>query len=93
MQLKQFSFQIEPHGSCKYDYLEMRDGGEATSTILKKICGSTLPNTIKSTGNKMFVKFHSDNSGQLMEKKEGFSAFFDTGKGTSLITFAVRVGR
>ena len=81
----------------------MRDGGEATSTILTKLCGK-LPNThstrsithsftIQSTGNKMFVKFHSDNSGQLMEKKEGFSAFFDTGKGTSLITFAVRVGR
>ena len=67
----------------------MRDGGEATSTILKKICGSTLPNTIKSTGNKMFVKFHSDGSAT----KKGFSAFFYAGKGTSLITFAVRVGR
>ena len=68
-----FLFQIEYGGpSCIYDYVEIRDGGDETAMSLKKVCGGTLPNTIKSTGNKMFVKFHSDDS----VVKKGFSASF-----------------
>merc|ERR1712008_532713 len=66
-------FDIENHGSCSYDYLEIRDGGAATSPFLgEKLCGTTVPNTIKSTGNTMFVKFHSDGS----QPRIGFSASF-----------------
>merc|ERR1712008_91294 len=48
-------FDIENDGSCSYDYLEIRDGGAATSPFLgEKLCGTTVPNTIKSTGNTMY---------------------------------------
>jgi len=60
--------------SCSYDYLEIRDGRAATSPLLgEKLCGTTVPNTIKSTGNTMFVKFHSDGS----STRKGFSASFN----------------
>merc|ERR1711935_740928 len=66
-------FDIENDGSCSYDYLEIRDGGAATSPFLgERLCGTTVPNTIKSTGNTMFVKFHSDGS----IPRKGFSASF-----------------
>ena len=71
---KNLNFQIENDSDCGYDFVEVRDGGDETSTLLKKVCGSTLPNTIQSTGNKMFVKFPSDKS---VEGK-GFSASFKT---------------
>ena len=65
-------FQTE----TKYDYLEIRDGGDATSTKLGKFSGTTLPKNIKSTGNQLFVKFHSD----FDRRKKGFSASLTKGK-------------
>ena len=62
--------------SCPWDYVEIRDGGDVTSTKLGKFCGNTKPNDIKSTGNQLFVKFQSDNTGQY----KGFSASFKKGK-------------
>jgi hypothetical protein len=77
VQHKWFSFQIENQSSCNWDYLEIRDGGDAESPQLgKRLCGSTLPDNIKSSGNKMFVKFHSDKD----TTKKGFSATFKKGK-------------
>ena len=71
---KILNFQIEDAPGCGYDYVEVRDGGDETSTVLKKECGSLPPNTIQSTDNKMFVKFHSDTS----DVGKGFSASFKT---------------
>ena len=39
-----------------------------------KECGNKVPNTIHSTGNKMFVRFYSDSS----DVGKGFSASFKT---------------
>ena len=47
----------------RYDWLEVRDGGSESSKLIgSKMCGSTLPQTIESSGNELFVKFHSDYS-------------------------------
>ena len=73
--LKFQSFEIENHDNCVYDYLEIRDGHESTSPIIGVYCGYTVPEDIKSTGNKMWIKFVSDNSVQ----KAGFSAIFMNG--------------
>jgi len=70
--LKFQSFEIENHDNCVYDYLEIRDGHEATSPLIGVYCGYTVPDDIKSSSNKMWIKFVSDNSVQ----KAGFSAIF-----------------
>ena len=62
--------------SCKYDYIEIRDGGDARSKEFGKFCGDKLPTKIKSTGNQLFVRFYSDKDTQ----RKGFSAFFMKGK-------------
>ena len=68
-----FEVSINPP-PCKYDYVEIRDGGDRTSKLLGRFCGKTLPGSITSTGNQLFVKFHSDSSAS----KKGFSASFFT---------------
>ena len=73
--LKFQSFEIENHDNCVYDYLEIRDGHEATSPLIGVYCGYTVPDDIKSSSNKMWIKFVSDNSVQ----KAGFSAIFMNG--------------
>ncbi|CAD7084767.1 unnamed protein product [Hermetia illucens] len=73
--LKFQSFEVENHDSCNYDYVEVRDGGSADETESPTIgifCGYRNPPNMKSTKNKMYVKFSSDNSVQ----KAGFSAIF-----------------
>ena len=73
--LKFQSFEIENHDNCVYDYLEIRDGHEPNSPQIGVYCGYSVPEDIKSTGNKMWIKFVSDNSVQ----KAGFSAIFMSG--------------
>ena len=48
-----------------------------TSPVLGKLCGSTVPSPIKSTGNQMLVKFYTDGS----VTRKGFSASFKKEKG------------
>ncbi|XP_048237900.1 cubilin-like isoform X1 [Haliotis rufescens] len=55
-------FNIENNPSCRYDYIEVRDGGAVTSPLLQRVCGTTLPSTQVSTGNVMFARFRTDNS-------------------------------
>ena len=76
--LKPISFQVENHDNCVYDYLEVRDGHEDDSPLIGKgkYCGYRIPEDIKSTQNKLYVKFVSDGSVQ----KAGFAATFIKGK-------------
>jgi hypothetical protein len=69
------SFEIENHDECQYDYLEIRDGEEATSPLIGRYCGYHLPGAVKSTSNFLWLKFVSDGSVQ----KAGFSLDYVTG--------------
>jgi len=68
-------WKVENHDHCVYDYVEVRDGHEDSSRLLGKYCGHRMPNDVKSTTNKMYVKFVSDASVQ----KGGFAAVFVKG--------------
>ncbi|KFB52683.1 AGAP003702-PA-like protein [Anopheles sinensis] len=70
--LKFQSFEVENHDNCIYDYVEVRDGGTPDSQLIGIFCGYKIPPDMKSTSNKLFVKFVSDGSVQ----KAGFSATF-----------------
>lgn len=71
--LKFQSFDTEDNReNCGYDYLEVRDGHGANAPIVGKFCGPRIPHDLRSTSNKMTVKFFSDSSVQ----KLGFSATF-----------------
>uniref|UniRef100_A0A671W3P3 Metalloendopeptidase n=1 Tax=Sparus aurata TaxID=8175 RepID=A0A671W3P3_SPAAU len=66
------SFEIERHDSCTYDYVEVRDGGSESSPLLGRFCGYDKPDDIKSSSNRLWLKFVSDGS----VNKAGFAANF-----------------
>ena len=57
IQLYFHSLDINSHSSCRYDYLEIRDGSSDNSAILGKLCGKEIPISIRSTQNKMWIRF------------------------------------
>ena len=66
------SFEVEEHTDCVYDYVEIRDGHGANSSLITKLCGFNIPGDIISSTNELYIKFVSDGSVQ----KAGFAATF-----------------
>ena len=63
--------------SCRYDYLEVRDGESSSSNIIgSKLCGCSHYDAIESTGSSMTLVFHADDYNQLT----GFKAVAELGK-------------
>ena len=61
----------------RWDWFEIRDGdNEGAPLIGSRICGSSAPNSITSSGNQLFIKFHSDSS----VTKTGYRVRVDIGK-------------
>ncbi|XP_064570745.1 inactive serine protease PAMR1 isoform X2 [Zonotrichia leucophrys gambelii] len=58
---------------CQYDYVEIRDGDNLDSQIIKKFCGNERPPPIQSTGSSLHVLFQSDGSKNF----DGFHAVFE----------------
>lgn len=66
-------FDLEKEKYCSYDAVTIRDGSNATSPLLGKICGNSAKiaeREFLSTGNKMFIEFVTD----LTTQKKGFIA-------------------
>lgn len=59
--------------NCVNDYVQIRDGGSNTSTLLKKMCSSNPgPSVFRSIGSQMWVEYsstHASNSFQASFKK------------------------
>ncbi|KAH9514313.1 hypothetical protein Btru_028693, partial [Bulinus truncatus] len=54
-------FELEGHSNCRYDYLEIRNGGFKTSPLLTKLCGyRNQIEPIKSHSNRLYLKFVTD---------------------------------
>ena len=52
------------------DWLELYDGSDTNAPrIGERLCGATIPTTIYSSGNELFLRFHSDDSS---DKDRGF---------------------
>lgn len=67
---------MEAHLECAYDHLEIYDGRDARSPFLGRFCGTKKPPPVVSSGNRMFLRFFSDNSVQ----KRGFEASYEAGE-------------
>ena len=73
MKLNTFTYDIEPHFSCKYDYLKIYDGKNSGDNTSETLCGSGNQDTIYSTGNTLFLTFKSDES----TTKRGFQINYE----------------
>ncbi|XP_061587803.1 neuropilin-1a-like [Cololabis saira] len=52
-------FDLEDR-DCKYDYVEVYNGGDELSPMLGKFCGKIAPSPIISSGTQLLIKFVSD---------------------------------
>ena len=63
--------------SCRYDYVELRDGGSMNAPRIGKFCGVTQPSGVfSSSGEAMFVRFRTDSSAT----RAGFKATVNFGQ-------------
>lgn len=67
-------FVTEYHSNCKYDYLEIRNGGYKTSPLIGKYCGTQVMPIIRSHSNLLRLEFKSDSS----MSAPGFEIHFDS---------------
>ena len=69
---------IEDAARCFYDYLQIYDGSSSNANLVGKYCGTVQPTDVRSTGNKMFLNFHSDDR----QNRRGFKLTWKSVKKT-----------
>ncbi|XP_069688891.1 cubilin [Periplaneta americana] len=76
-------FLLESGNRCYYDFLEIRNGGTELAPLIGKFCGTTIPRSIPSLSNQIYLRFKTDSSGMY----RGFRITWDgttTGCGGTL---------
>ena len=83
------TFELEQSTDCENDYVEFREayfymssgarhiGGEYGAILTSRLCGSSKPSTIQSSGNMVWVQFKSNSNSTTVYK--GFKASFKAG--------------
>uniref|UniRef100_A0A8C2WB63 Peptidase domain containing associated with muscle reration 1 n=1 Tax=Cyclopterus lumpus TaxID=8103 RepID=A0A8C2WB63_CYCLU len=68
---------LESDHSCRYDYVEVRDGGDLSAPVIGRFCGDRPPPPVRSSGNLVHVLFASDGYNNL----DGFVLAFQESPG------------
>ncbi|PIK39805.1 hypothetical protein BSL78_23359, partial [Apostichopus japonicus] len=51
---------LEPGTNCIHDYLEIRQGVDQNAPLIARLCGGTVPPSISSPWNTLFIRFRTD---------------------------------
>lgn len=70
-----------PSLSCTLSYLELRDGADANSPVIAKLCGNSLPGIQRSSGSTLYMRFRSDS----IDPHAGFNVKYSRGKMKKII--------
>ncbi|KAH3882757.1 hypothetical protein DPMN_006702 [Dreissena polymorpha] len=68
-----FSVDIEYSKGCLYDALMLFDGHDTLSPLVTSLCGNQSPGTFESSGNRVYMKFVSDET----KTAGGFTVFYN----------------
>ncbi|XP_029288979.1 inactive serine protease PAMR1 [Cottoperca gobio] len=71
IELRFMMLSLEFHHSCRYDYVEVRDGDSINSRVIARFCGTNRPVPVHSSGNSLHILFVSDGY-------KNFDGFFAT---------------
>ncbi|KAK7176116.1 hypothetical protein R3I93_000390 [Phoxinus phoxinus] len=72
VELRFSMISLESDHSCRYDYVEVRDGDSLKSPVIGRYCGDDSPSPIRSSGNSLHILFVSDGYNNY----DGFFATF-----------------
>ncbi|XP_046466404.1 cubilin [Neodiprion pinetum] len=64
------SFDLTSDLNCAKEYLEVRDGGTDSSSLMGLFCSDEIPSSMITTGNFMYLHFYTD----VDNPKQGFKA-------------------
>ena len=76
---------LEFDHSCRYDYVEIRDGDSINSQVIGRFCGNSRPGLIRSSGNTLHVLFVSDG----YKNFDGFFATFQESSGRVVLNVMI----
>ncbi|KAL2085662.1 hypothetical protein ACEWY4_018982 [Coilia grayii] len=68
------TFDVEGSTSCRFDYVEVRDGSSSSSPVIGRYCGNQMPSMLQSTQRSMYIRFKTDAS----VSNHGFTAAYDS---------------
>ncbi|XP_054475946.1 inactive serine protease PAMR1 isoform X2 [Anoplopoma fimbria] len=71
IELRFMMMSLEFHQSCRYDFVEVRDGDSINSRVIARFCGNNRPATVHSSGHSLHILFVSDGY-------KNFDGFFAT---------------
>ncbi|XP_015231194.1 PREDICTED: inactive serine protease PAMR1 isoform X1 [Cyprinodon variegatus] len=71
IELRFMMLSLESHPSCRYDFVEVRDGDSINSRVIGRFCGNNRPALLQSSGNTLHILFVSDGY-------KNFDGFFAT---------------
>ncbi|XP_055944726.1 cubilin-like isoform X2 [Argiope bruennichi] len=69
-------FDLEPSttDACVYDFVELREDTNPESAVIGRYCGSRIPSSLITSGNRLYILFHSDEK----NNKAGFKLRFQS---------------
>lgn len=62
LRLTFLTFEVEHEQDCGYDYVDIYDGYDESSSLIGKFCGNKVPPEVSSTGNSLVLRFRSDDT-------------------------------
>merc|ERR1712142_558539 len=62
IELTMEDFEVEYNSNCAYDYVTVYDGKDEKAPKMGTFCGTTIPKQVRSSGQYLYMTFHSDGS-------------------------------
>ena len=78
------AFNIEYSSTCRYDHLTITDGDG--TTLMRKRCGTTVPDELTSRSNVVKLLFHTDRGGTRSGWSLSWRAVTPTGFNDRIVT-------
>ena len=69
----EFSYNLDPSSTCRFDYLKIYDGPSSSSNRDALLCGDYSFDGMTSSSNTLFLEFRSDSSYKFLGFQFGYS--------------------
>ena len=79
VRLNFLSFHLQESTDCSYDSIKIYDGKDTNASMVRTVCGTTVPEDITSSTHTLFVHFSSGDTSTYSAFQIYYSDFVDPG--------------